>query len=188
MNISRNEAEAALSDIEQAAARACVQRSYRFASPILILWGVIWVLGYAAMGFLTGPRRSLPWIPLDLIGIAGTLFVVRRARGAASARSVGAGNRFSVFHMLAIVFMLAATFVMFGPSQPAAYLAYPGLLVGFSYMMFGIMRMPRLAWIGAAMSALTLLGFFLAKDILSYWMAAVGGGGLILGGLWLRKL
>jgi len=188
MNISRTEAETALSDIEQAAAAVCVQRSYRVAAPILILWGVIWVFGYAGMGILTGAHWSLLWIPLDLIGIVGTLFVVRRSRGGASARRTRAQSGFSPWHALAILLMLVGTFVMFGPSQPAAYIAYPGLLCGFSYMMFGIMRMPRLAWIGAAMGALTLLGFFLAKDILSYWMAVVGGGGLILGGLWLRKL
>jgi len=188
MNISRTEAEAALSDIEQAAARTCVQRSYRFAAPILILWGVIWVIGYAVLGLKPDRWWSLVWVPLDLIGIAGTLMVVRRSRGDASTRSTRRQNGFSPLHMLAIVFMLIASFVIFGPSKPAVYLAYPGLLCGFSYMMFGIARMPRLAWIGAAMCVLTLAGFFYAKDILAFWMAAIGGGGLILGGLWLRKL
>jgi hypothetical protein len=188
MNISRTEAEAALSDIEQAAMRTQVHRSYRIAAPILILWGVIWLVAYTLTGLAPAGWWTRVWVPLDLIGIAGTFLLVRRGRGAANAQRTRGVSRFSVFHALAILFMLVATFVMFGPTQPAVYLAYPGLLCGFSYMMFGIVRMPRLAWIGAAMGVLTLLGFFFARDMLSFWMAGIGGGGLILGGSWLRKL
>jgi hypothetical protein len=188
MNISRSEAEAALSDIEQAALRTRTQCGYRIAAPILILWGVIWVLAYTGTGLAPAGWWSRIWLPLDAVGIVGSLLVVHRSRGDASARRTRVQNGFSPLHLLAILFMLVATFMIFGPTQPAVYLVYPGLLCGFSYMMFGISRMPRLAWIGAAMSVLTLLGFFLARDILAFWMAGIGGGGLILGGLWLRKL
>ncbi len=188
MNISRSEAEAALSDIEQAAMRTYTQRSYRIAAPILILWGVIWLIGYVVMGAMTDGRWGMVWLPLDLIGLAGTIMLVRRSHCPADSGRSSAAGRQSLLHGLAILLLVVSTFVLFRPTSPAVYLAYPGLICGFAYMMFGIMRMPRLAWIGLAMFALTLVGFFYAKEVLAFWMAAVGGGGLILGGLWLRKL
>jgi hypothetical protein len=41
--------------------------------------------------------------------------------------------------------------------------------------------------IGAGITALTLIGYFFAGDWFYLWMAAVDGGGLVLGGLWMRR-
>lgn len=188
MNISKSEAEAALSDIEQAALHTHTRRRYRIVAPILVLWGVIWLIGYIALGARSDGSWNLIWLPLDLIGFIGTMVLIRRGRSAAGCRQTTFENWRWVINALAIFVLLTGTYAMFNPSSAAAYMAYPGLLTGFAYVIFGMTRMPRLAWIGAAMFALTLIGFFHAREILAYWMAAVGGGGLILGGLWLRKL
>jgi hypothetical protein len=34
---------------------------------------------------------------------------------------------------------------------------------------------------------LTIVGFFVLPAIFMLWMAVVGGGALVLGGLWLRR-
>jgi hypothetical protein len=41
--------------------------------------------------------------------------------------------------------------------------------------------------IGLGIIALTLIGYFLAGDTFDLWMAFVNGGGLMLGGLWMRR-
>ena len=41
--------------------------------------------------------------------------------------------------------------------------------------------------IGLGITALTLIGYFFAGDWFNLWMAVVDGGGLILGGLWMRR-
>jgi hypothetical protein len=41
--------------------------------------------------------------------------------------------------------------------------------------------------IGIGIAALTLIGYFLTGDWFHLWMAVVDGGGLILGGLWMRR-
>ena len=41
--------------------------------------------------------------------------------------------------------------------------------------------------IGLSIIALTLAGYFLAGDWFDLWMAFVNGGGLMLGGLWMRR-
>jgi hypothetical protein len=38
-----------------------------------------------------------------------------------------------------------------------------------------------------AVSALTLIGYFFVGDAFDLWMAFVNGGGLVLGGLWMRR-
>ena len=38
-----------------------------------------------------------------------------------------------------------------------------------------------------AASALSVIGHFLSGEAFNLWMAAVNGGGLILGGLWMRR-
>jgi hypothetical protein len=41
--------------------------------------------------------------------------------------------------------------------------------------------------IGLCISALTLIGYFFVGDAFDLWMAFVNGGGLVLGGLWMRR-
>jgi len=52
--------------------------------------------------------------------------------------------------------------------------------------MIGLFGAPRLLVTGIGVYVLTLAGYFLLPQIFQLWMAAVGGGGLIIGGLWLR--
>ena len=49
-------------------------------------------------------------------------------------------------------------------------------------------------WFGIAfvaiclgITALTLIGFFYIGEVFPLWMAFVNGGGLIVGGLWMRR-
>jgi hypothetical protein len=49
-------------------------------------------------------------------------------------------------------------------------------------------------WVGHAfvairlcIRALTLIGYFFVGDAFDLWMALVNGGGLVLGGLWMRR-
>ena len=41
--------------------------------------------------------------------------------------------------------------------------------------------------IGLCISAPTLIGYFFVGDAFDLWMAFVNGGGLMLGGLWMRR-
>ncbi|WP_431201211.1 hypothetical protein ACQ86E_18540 [Bradyrhizobium betae] len=42
--------------------------------------------------------------------------------------------------------------------------------------------------IGVVITAPTLIGFFFVGEAFPLWMAFVNGGGLILGGLWMRRI
>jgi hypothetical protein len=184
MSISRTEAEEALSEIERTAGRSQVLRGYRVGGPILMLWGAIWVVGYVAMGLLPNQKWGLVWLPLDIIGLALTIMMSAKAPG--GVKSADRWRRLA--GIAAIVAFVGAVFAVFQATSPGPYLAFPGLLVGVIYAMVGVLRtMPRYLWIGAAVFVATLVGFFGFPMWLAYWMAATGGGGLIVGGLWLRS-
>ena len=51
-----------------------------------------------------------------------------------------------------------------------------GLWIGYAFVAIGL-----------GITALTLIGYFFVGDWFDLWMAFVDGGGLILGGLWMRR-
>ena len=63
-----------------------------------------------------------------------------------------------------------------------------GLVFGFIYWSSGIWTGWRMAALGVALVALTLVGFYAVRGWYSLYMGVVSGGALILGGLWLRRV
>ena len=62
------------------------------------------------------------------------------------------------------------------------------LAVGVYYAFIDIWTKAwRMMPLGLALIGLTTLGYFMLPEYFRYWMAAVGGGGLIVGGLWMRN-
>jgi hypothetical protein len=53
--------------------------------------------------------------------------------------------------------------------------------------MVGLWVGPALVAIGLSIAALTLIGYVYADQWFDLWMAVVNGGGLVLGGLWMRR-
>ncbi len=191
MAMTRNEAAAALSDIENTTRRGMTLRGYRVAGPILMVWGLIWAAGYVAMGLLPAERWGPIWFVLDFIGAATTMIMARRGYSRnATASQIAASS--GMVWKLALGMMAVSAFVLgiiaiFPKGEIAAYLALPGLITGMIYMAIGLWSGLRYALIGLTVFAATLLGFFLFRSELAFWMAAVGGGGLFVSGLWLRK-
>lgn len=186
MGISRTEAASALTDIERTAGRSRELKGYQIAGPILMVWGVVWAIGYSAMGLLPVERWGLVWLPLDVVGLAATVLLSRRPRMNGQAGKVGMGWRMGV-GVLAVLAFFVGTYTVFQPTTIEPAIVYPGLVTGLVYTMVGVAYMPRFLWIGAGVFVASLVGHFLFQPWLAFWMAAVGGGGLILAGLWLRR-
>ncbi|WP_165190912.1 hypothetical protein [Caulobacter soli] len=183
MGISKSEAASALTDIERTAGRGRLLKGYHVAGPILMAWGVIWAIGYSGMGLLPPERWSLIWLPLDVLGVVATLLLSRG--GKSGARTSQAWKIWA--SVLAIMAFMIATYVVFQPTSVEPAIVYPGLMTGLVYAGVGIAFAPRYLWIGGAVFIATLVGYFAFQPWLAFWMAAVGGGGLIAGGLWLRR-
>jgi hypothetical protein len=183
MDISPDDAAQALSDIASARGRSQLLAGYHIAGPILILWGVVWAVAYTGMGVLPVDEWGYVWGPADLVGILGTILLSRRPRGPGAA---GATWRVIGGMVLAAVFC-AGLFSMIRSSDVNVYMAIPGLITGTIYAALGLWRMTRYLWVGALVIAASLVGFFVFPAILPFWMAATGGGGLIVSGLLFRR-
>ena len=183
MPITRDEAAGALNDITQTERRSGEIYGYSKAAPHLILWGVIWVAGYSLSW--THPEWTLTWPVLTVIGCIGSFWTASHGRRDSDRPS---DWRF-LATFVAIFLFIAALFAVMPPRTNAQAGAFFPILVALLYSLVGIWaRGLRMIVTGVALAALTLVGFFYLPQYFLLWMAVVGGGGLILGGLWLRSV
>ncbi|CAN5338554.1 hypothetical protein BH10PSE4_BH10PSE4_11170 [soil metagenome] len=187
MGISKTEAASALTDIERTAGRSRELKGYQVAAPILMVWGVVWAIGYSAMGLLRPERWGLVWLVVDAVGIVATILLSRRPLAVSKAAGrPGTGWRIAA-SSLSIMAFIVASYTVFQPTTVEPAIVFPGLVTGLVYAGVGIAFMRRFLWIGVAVFAASLIGYFFFQPMLAFWMAAVGGGGLIVAGLWLRR-
>jgi len=173
------QAKAALDEINATMAQSGTLRGYQSMAPHLIIWGIVWALGYSAAYFVPDHANAV-WLIGVPAGIAGDIFAGRADR---------AGPMPPAIYGLMTVFGLfcIATIAVMQPQDPRQTAAFFPLLIAAGYGAFGSFGAPRMLALGAALAAFTLLGFFTLGAIFQLYMAVVAGGGLILGGLWLRR-
>lgn len=184
-SVSKHEAQAALSDIDNVTRRGMALKGYRHAGPFLMLWGVVWGLGYLGMARLAPEYWGWLWLGLDAVGVVGSLILAPK-RGTESHAAVKPWRMLA--GMVACMAFILAIVAVFPKTELLPYIALPGLFVGFLYTVMGVVNAsPRYVWIGATVFIATLGGYYLWPQYLAEWLALVGGGGLFLGGLWLRS-
>jgi hypothetical protein len=181
MPISPANASAALRDVEAAAARSATLRGYQSAAPHLVIWGVVWAVAYTVSD-LAPHWTNLTWTIIAPAGVVGDVIAAR-----ADHKNQGTGAFFGALFAIIAIFV-ASTFAIMQPHDPRQTGAFIPLVVAGSYATLGLFDGPRLLILGGALAALTLFGFFALSAHFLLWMAVVGGGSLILGGLWLRRV
>lgn len=185
MTLTPAEAQSALKDIEKTESRAAASQHGRFAAPHLISWGIVWVVGYLLTAM--APRLTWLWSFLIVGGVISSFLIDRFAmRG--RVKESGLGWRYGVTFAAIFVF-IAALFSVMKPTETNQISAFYPLVIGLYYTFMGIWTKGwRMAPLGVALMALTIVGYFFLPEYFNYWMAGVGGGGLILGGLWMRSV
>lgn len=181
--LDSTQAIAALDDIEAVARKVRQSRFYRVSSTALVLWGVLVGAGYLVT-FAAPWWARITWIGVWTAGTAGSAVV-----GTLACRRAGATG-FDLRALAALVLFLA-----FGLLWTVGLVRLPRELVDvfwptyvmLAYAIAGLWLGLTFSVIGVAVAALTLAGYFLAGPWLELWMAAVNGGGLVLGGLWMRR-
>ncbi|MGC1107688.1 MAG: hypothetical protein WA876_14235 [Candidatus Acidiferrales bacterium] len=182
--IQPQEAATALKEIARAEQHSGQAYHYQKASAHLFLWGAIWIVGYAATYFR--PRWYGIWLILTVAGIIGSFWISWRAAAGRSQSSFGWRYAAS---FIAVFLFIEALFAILPPKSGLQVDAFFPLLVALCYVLLGLwMRATRMAVLGVALGALTVGGYFWLPQHFLLWMAGVGGGALILGGFWLRKV
>ncbi|HEY2070952.1 MAG TPA: hypothetical protein VGG48_15460 [Rhizomicrobium sp.] len=182
MPLSPDEAAQALNDITKTERRSVSALGYRMAWPHLILWGFVWIIGYGAMA--AGVTWPYLWLVLSLSGSAASFWI-----GYAMSRdnTKRMDWRYTAT-FVAIFFFVGAILNILQPKTDAQFGAFFPLLVALYYTLIGIWtRGLRMLALGLLLAVFTLICFFDLQQHFEFWMAGVGGGGLILGGIWLRS-
>jgi hypothetical protein len=182
--IDSQQASAALDDIDDVIRRVRQSRIYEIASIIITLWGVLVLAGYVAN--YVWPRHGYTiWTAVDLGGL-----VISSAVGFFINRRSGAGNfpiRSTISFLLIGVFGLYCTLLLgqFGPRQMIVFWTLYGMMF---YAIAGVWFGYAFIVIAACTTALTLISYCYAGPAFLLWMAVAHGGGLIVGGLWMRRI
>lgn len=188
MVLTKDEAAAALADIQETTRRGSTLRGYRIGGPIMMLWSLIWMLGYLGMGLLPSHQWGWVWLVLDTVGAVGSILLARPAdKAARTAGAKGAQHSLKMLGGMAVaVIFVMSTFYVLRPTDPNAYLAFPGLMVGTIYAAVGVFVARRYLGIGAVMFALTLVGFYAFPEALAFWMASASLA-MFVSGVWLAR-
>jgi cation transport ATPase len=182
-NIDSREAASTLSDIREIAHRVRQSRIYQIASLLLILWGALVLAGNIASFSL--PRyAAYIWIAVNAVGIAGSfaLGAFSRLRTGQSGLDLRMAAALLLFFAFGILWSVALGH--FTPRQLGVFWATYFMMV---YTIAGLWVGPAFVAIGLGITALTLIGYVFVDEAFELWMAFVNGGGLILGGLWMRR-
>jgi hypothetical protein len=181
--IDSKQASQALADIDDIVQRVRQSQLYELASLGAMWWGALVFVGNV-ITWLWPRYAGYAWIAVDVLGVGGLAVIstVRPSRARVRASDI----RVLVTFLLFFAFGFLCTDILghFGPRQFGAF--WPIYFMLF-YTMAGLWFGYAFIAIGLGITVLTLIGYFYIAEAFPLWMAFVNGGGLILGGLWMRR-
>jgi hypothetical protein len=187
----RAAAAALLAEANQSERRSAELFHYRMMAPSFILWGVLWAAADLAIAFPPWPwARTWAWAVASLIGsvFMAAYFWRWSTRPGRPKTSRATFWRWFASWFLVIAFITCMNLI-FAPLEWRQPHAFWGLFFGFMFASNGVWTGWRLIALGAAMAGLSFYAYLALAGIpFLTFMALVCGGGLVLGGLWLRKV
>jgi hypothetical protein len=182
--IDSQQASAALDNINDVVRRVRQSQIYQISSLIIIIWGVLIFAAYIA-NYLWPSQGYTVWTVTNLVGLAasiaiGALTNVRSGRRAFPIRSL-----ITLLLMGAFGVFCSVVLGHFGPRQTIVFWALYGMLF---YAIAGLWFGYAFIVIAVCTGALTLIGYYYIGASFLLWMAVAHGGGLVFGGLWMRRI
>jgi len=183
MALSPTEAADALREIDHAERRSFSAYGYKSAAPHLILWGLVWFIGYGGT-YLFPPYTNWIWLAVVATGVV-TSTLMGMATKPAGSRKFSWRIFFTWLAAFALISSVLSIFYPFSGMQVGSL--FP-LVIGWAYVILGIWMGSRFAIAGLLVVALTLFGFFeLPPATFLLWMAFLGAAILVGTGVWLRR-
>jgi len=188
MNISPSEAEEALAAIQTIAKKTRQSISSGGTYVTLIVTGIVWLVGFTCTQFLSGDIVGYIWTGLAIFGgTVGTIWGFRVGNRfhspaiAATAKRVGLFWLFLIFYCIAVI---AVTWPLDGKQLTILIVLFA--LIG--HLSMGLLLSFAAVWWPLPIAALVLISYFLLPDLFYFWMAILGGGGMIVLGLYIRYM
>ena len=187
MNISPSEAEEALTAIQSMMEKTRRAISSSGAYKFLILWGVIWMLGFLGSQFFPPEVAQKLWIGLDILGgLLSAVIGMPMNRGVRSSAPTTNGKRIAFFWVLLFVYCFIAISVAW-PVDGKQLAMFIILFMTVGWIAMGLLLSFASVWWGLGLLALSMVGYFLLPDIFYLWMAILGGGGMIVLGFYVKN-
>jgi hypothetical protein len=186
MDISPTEAQEALAAIQTMVqkTRRSISRSGAYA--FLIVWGAVWLAGFLCSHFLPNDTAGYIWLGLDVLGgLMSAVVALRMNQQVRSPSAAASGKRIGWFWLLLFFYCSAAIGVAW-PVDGKQMAMFIILFVMVGWIAMGTLLSFVSTWWGLAGTALALVGYLFLPDIFYLWMAALGGGGMIVLGLYIR--
>jgi hypothetical protein len=186
---SQHEALASLTEIQQVTAQTRQTLAQGMASPILMLWGVVWILGFVITQFFP-EQAGVAWMGLDAAGVFGSCWMGTRHRDRVLKRE--GGGRVLAAWLVLILYMGIWNVLMLPSGTLNGWQA--GVRMGAfnvtipmcGYVIMGLWMGRFFIWLGAGITVLTLVGYYALPHYFFLWTAVTGGGALLGTGWYLR--
>lgn len=192
MSLSREEAAAALTEIETAKTKASRLRGYRLGAPYALLWGALWIVANVTSHFSWQIGNQVWGWGILATALASAAIGMRQGKDRSRmteeerARWKRVGVKAITSNVLTIGFFIAF-FSILAPFDQREYNAGFSLIAMFAYAQMGIWLGWRMLVIGAVGAAVILFAYFNIGETFNLWMGLGAGGALFLGGLWMWK-
>ena len=186
MNISPSEAEKALAAIQTITQKTRNSIASGSAYISLIVTGIVWLIGFTATQFLAAPLIVWIWIVTSIAGSAFATFMgIRSGKRVRIASSALTGKRIAVFWGLLTLFA-AAIIAVAHPAEGKQITLIIILFAMIGQMGMGLLLSFSATWWTVPVAAVALIGYFFMPDWFYLWMGLLGGGAMIVLGLYIR--
>lgn len=182
MPLTQEEAAAALGEIERTDRQTTELQVYEGAAPFFMVWGAVWVFGYTMTHFMP-EYRNVFWA--SGIALGTVLSIVLGKRLGTKGHGFSPWRYAAISAGLAGFFALTSMVLKLNVREVDAFV--PLMFAGI-YLAVGVFAGTRFAICGAILAIATAVGFYNAGEFFGLWMAAAGGGVLLLTGFWLRRV
>lgn len=190
MDISKQEAQDSLDQIQTVVNHTRRTIASTYTSPLLILWGLIWIAAFMGSHFSIAGGYHL-WTVLDSIGVICTFLICWRLFRSANPTKSPAARKFGLRIFLFWTLLFIYIYIWLSIVSPLTGLqlnAFICTAIMFAYIVKGLwLECYHLVWLGLVVTCTTLIGFYLIPpNYYCLWMAPTAGGAILGTGLYIR--
>ena len=188
MEISKEDAEKSLNRVQTVSAQTRRSVAAHYASPLLVLWGLICITAYIGTHFFVHWAYHI-WMILSTIGAAGTFLICRNQLHSAKPIKIPADKKMGwrIFWFWTLLFIYIVIWLnILRPRSGIQLNAFILTAVMFAYIIIGFWTESHfMVWLGLAVTVTTLFGLYLIpKNFYCLWMALAAGGPIFSTGLY----
>lgn len=185
-----NAARDALRDIDQTREKSRAFSFYQANAPIVMVWGVIWLVCNTA-GHVDDGWGVTAWnigIPAGVVASIYFGWRHRDRRPSLTGRQTPAWRMVALGLAFAVVLLAGISGIaMIGGLNQLQLNAIISLMVAIAYVTSGLYSGWRMSALGIVVGAAAIIGWVVLRDVYELWMGLFGGGALLLGGYWMSR-